>query len=124
VHNTYVNEGNLDAVSYQTDGTLRMVIAKSKLGVETGDTLLGVYATTWPGATSANVTTEEAGYVNYTLRGNDFCANGGVIFPPPTPPPPAGVDTGNTRLGGAMSAGALALLGMLAVARRRRVRPE
>lgn len=119
VHNTYTNEGNLDAATYQTDGTLRLVLDKSKLGLQNGDTLLSVYATTWPGAASANVTTEEAGYVDYTLRGNDFCANGGVITPPPVTLPEK---QGNTRLGGALPLATLGLLGVAVLlgARRRR----
>jgi hypothetical protein len=122
VHNFYINEGSLDAATYQTDGTLRLVIAKSKLGVETGATLLGIYATTWPSAASANVTTEEAGYVDYTLRGNDFCATGGVIPPPPVPPPAPAQLEGNTHVGGALPPGALVLLGMIALLARRRSR--
>jgi hypothetical protein len=120
LHNTYINEGTLDAATYQTDGTLRMVIAKSKLGLATGDTILGVYATTWPGAASANVTTEEAGYVDYELRGNDFCAKGGIINPPP-PDPVIDVDDSNNRLGGALPGSVLLLLGALGLLRRRRL---
>lgn len=82
VHNTLFNEGDLDSATF-AGGRLRMVIDKTKLGIETGDELLQVFADSQPGPVNSNVTREEAGYFEYTLIGNEFCypvANAGPDF--------------------------------------------
>ena len=55
---------------------------KSALGISTGDQLLQINGRSLPGATGTNTTTEEAGYFDYTLVGNDYCARNGVVLPP------------------------------------------
>ena len=72
-HNTFVLDGDLDAVEYGLDGTVRIVIDKDRIGVRTGETLLAVYADSLPSETGANITLEEAGYFDYRIVGNDFC---------------------------------------------------
>lgn len=74
-HNTLFNDGALDAVVYKTDGALQIVIDKAKLGVRAGDTLLAVHADSQPADTGSNITREEAGYFDYKVIGNDFCAS-------------------------------------------------
>jgi fibronectin type III domain protein len=72
-HNTLFPDGQLDAVVYNPDGTIHIVIDKDKLGVRTGETLLAVHADSLPTETGFNVTREEAGYFDYKVVGNDFC---------------------------------------------------
>jgi hypothetical protein len=77
-HNTLFADGALDQVVYNLDGTIQIVIAKDKLGVRTGDTLLAVHADSLPTETGLNITREEAGYFDYKVVGNDFCRSKGV----------------------------------------------
>jgi hypothetical protein len=76
-HDTVFVDGTLDAVVYNPDGTLQIVIDKSKIGVKTGETLLAVHAESLPSETGLNVTLEEAGYFDYKVVGNDYCKSGG-----------------------------------------------
>ena len=127
IHNTYIADGVLDAGSGFVSGTSRFVIAKEKLGLATGDTLKSVYGLTLPPGAGSNITTEEAGYFDYTLLGNDFCAKGGVLLPPEVPvvvPPVVEVPvvkTPDEGRFGTTSLGWLLLLplGLMAALRRR-----
>lgn len=123
IHNTYTAVGELDeGTGFGTDGTLTLVIAKDKLGLRSTDTLLQAYVLTLPPGAGSNITSEEAGYVDYKLVGNDFCANGGVISPPVLDGGSSGgggtVEEG--RFGGALPLLSLGLLGLAALWRRRR----
>ncbi len=123
--------GPLDGASYGSDGAVTLVVDKARLGVDNGDVLLQVYAETTPGASGSNVLTEEAGYFDYRIQGNDFCANGFVIAPPgdsgpaptpvpTTPPNPAPINDGSGfGRGGSLGWLGLALL-LCGSARRRR----
>ena len=73
-HNTLFTDGSLDAVVYKPDGSIQIVIDKAKLGVRAGDSLLSVFADSQPAETGSNITREEAGYFDYKVIGNDFCA--------------------------------------------------
>ncbi len=77
-HNTLFPDGTLDAVVYNLDGTIQIVIDKDKLGVRTGETLLAVHADSLPSETGFNITREEAGYFDYKVVGNDFCSRRGM----------------------------------------------
>ncbi len=68
-HNTLFVDGQLDQVVYNPDGTLQIVIAKDKLGVDVGDTLLAAFADSQPAEAGLNVTREEAGYFDYKVVG-------------------------------------------------------
>jgi hypothetical protein len=68
-HNTLFADGQLDQVVYNPDGALQIVIDKAKLGIRTGDTLLGVHADSLPAETGLNITLEEAGYFDYKVVG-------------------------------------------------------
>lgn len=128
-HDSYVKEGDLDAASAFADGEVRMVLPKDAIGVRSTDTLLGVYADSWPSLASANVTVDEAGYFDYKVVGNDFCKNGGVISPPDiggggtTGGGTTGGGSGSDdagRFGGALPLATLAMLLGLALLGRRR----
>lgn len=68
-HNTLFPDGNLDAVVYNPNGTIEIVIDKDKLGVRPGETLLAVHADSLPSETGLNITREEAGYFDYKVVG-------------------------------------------------------
>lgn len=122
---SYTGAGTLEEGSGITsDGFVRFVLDKAKLGLATGDKMLAVNGRSLPFTRTNNILTEEAGYFDYTLVGNDFCAKGGVVLPPVIEPAPGsgpvvGVPSdGSGRLGGSMSLLLLPLLGVAAWCRR------
>lgn len=124
---TLIADGSLEPGSgYLSSGAAQMIIAKDKLGLQTGDRISGVYGLTLTPGAGTNILTEEAGYADYTLVGNDFCAKGGIVLPPVTTPPPVvvtppastGQDQG--RFGsGALSLALLSLFGLGSALRHR-----
>ncbi|TAJ53198.1 MAG: hypothetical protein EPN60_03180 [Nevskiaceae bacterium] len=125
----YTSAGTLEAGSgFTSDGYVRFVLDKDKLGLKTGDKLLGVNGRSFATSQQRNTLTDEAGYFDYTLQGNDFCAKGGIVLPPVIDPPPgggpvvpppgSGANASEGRFGGALGAGLLPLL-LLALRRRR-----
>ncbi|MES2684053.1 MAG: GlyGly-CTERM sorting domain-containing protein [Pseudomonadota bacterium] len=86
---SYTAAGTLEAGSGITaDGFVRFVLDKAKLGLATGDQMLSVNGRSLPFTRTNNILTEEAGYFDYKLVGNDFCAKGGIVLPPVTEPAP------------------------------------
>ena len=133
---SYTAAGTLETGSgFTADGFVRFVLDKAKLGLATGDSLLAVNGRSLPFTRTNNILTEEAGYFDYKLVGNDYCAKGGIVIPPTVEPPPGGgpvvtpgpapdvgaapsTAAGSTgRFGGAL--GLLALLPLLVAVRRR-----
>lgn len=119
--------------SFNTDGSVTFVVDKAVLGVDTGDTLLQIYAYTLTTGAGSNILTEEAGYFDYTLVGNDYCSRGGLPIPPVTvtPNPPAGESPASSdqgRFGGGAAGGRLliALMALWAIRSRAvaRVQPR
>lgn len=111
-----------EASSFNTDGSLTMVADTALLGIDQGDTLLQVYAYTLTGGAGSNILTEEAGYFDYTLVGNDFCSRGGLPIPPvavtPNPPGGSGGDVDGRFGGGALGLPVLLMLLVLGLRRR------
>lgn len=134
----YTSAGVLEEGSgFTSDGFVRFVLDKKKLGLATGDKLLAVNGRSLPATRTNNILTEEAGYFDYTRVGNDYCTRGGIVLPPitpgpVTPPPGSGPVTppsgsSNSIIGGfgkfgGGGLGALLLLPMLAAAALRRRR--
>lgn len=134
---SYTAAGTLEAGSgFTSDGFVRFVLDKAKLGLTTGDRMLAVNGRSLPFSRTNNILTEEAGYFDYTLVGNDFCAKGGIVLPPATEPVPGGGpvvppgpglvppvssagSAGGRFGGGAPSALLLLPLALLALRRRR-----
>jgi hypothetical protein len=83
--------GDADDGSYSHDGSIRITIADSKLGVGPGDTLTGIYSRVSNGAIFAeNVNYPEPDIsVAYTIHGNAFCQFGGGATPTPIVVPTA-----------------------------------
>ncbi len=128
----YTSAGTLEAGSgFTSDGFVRFVLDKAKLGLATGDRMMAVNGRSLPATRTNNILTEEAGYFDYTLVGNDYCAKGGIVLPPPVEPVPGGGPvvtppigdpaSGNTngRFGGSMGL-LLPLLALAGCWRRRR----
>lgn len=123
----YTPAGTLETgTGFTSDGFVRMVFDKAKLSVATGDHLLAVNGRSFPSVRGSNVLTEEAGYFDYQLVGNDYCARGGIVLPPGggagagpvITPAVAPQDSG--RFGaGALGLGLLGLLLMAGLRRRR-----
>lgn len=129
VYTAFADGIDAAASGFTTDGFVRFVLNKEALGLKNGSRLLAVTGWSYPSsASSSNVTREESGYFDYTLIGNDFCANGGIVLPPPDEGGGAVVEAGgpgagNNVLGGAVPLGTLGLLGvagLLGALRRRR----
>ena len=107
---SYTAAGTLEAGSgFTADGFVRFVLDKAKHGLATGDSMLAVNGRSLPFSRTNNILTEEAGYFDYKLVGNDFCAKGGIVLPPATEPVPGsgsvvtptpGTITGAPRCGG------------------------
>lgn len=76
---TYVTLGELDGASeWLPDGTIRMVMDKSVLGLQTGDDISMVAASIRQSSNPVNaagLTVDSAGGDKYTLVGNDTCAD-------------------------------------------------
>lgn len=116
-----------EATAFNTDGSLTMVVDKALLEIAQGDTLLQIYGSTLPGAAGSNILTEEVGYFDYTLVGNDYCTRGGLPVPPvtvtPVDPPAPDPEPEAPAAGATGSGGALgwlfSLAGLLLAIRRR-----
>lgn len=88
---SYTAAGNLEAGSgFTSDGFVRFVLDKAKLELDTGDTMAAINGRSLPATRTNNILTEEAGYFDYKLQGNDYCAKGGIVLPPQVEPPPGG----------------------------------
>ena len=117
VHDTVFSDGQIDEVRFNADGTINYIVDKAQLGVSTGDLLSQVWVETLTTGAASNITTEEAGYFDYQLIGNEFCVDG-VIDPPEVDPPQASAD-GESKYG-ALAPLLLAVLALGAALRRRR----
>ena len=126
----YTAAGTLDEGSgFTSDGFVRFVLDKATLGLVTGDKLLAVNGRSLPATRTNNILTEEAGYFDYTLVGNDYCAKGGIVLPPVINPGSGPVTTpgsgsgATSGIGGRFGGGALGgllLIGLAGVAALRR----
>ena len=124
----YTAAGNLEEGSgFTSDGFVRFVLDKAKLGLGTGDRLLAVNGRSLPATRTNNILTEEAGYFDYTLQGNDFCARGGIVVPPvinpgggPVDGPGGGGFLEEGRFGGALAGWLLLPLTVAGLLLRRR----
>ncbi|MDQ3928003.1 MAG: S-layer homology domain-containing protein, partial [Chloroflexota bacterium] len=80
-------QGDADSGEFTRDGQIRITVALSKLGVNVGNTLGGIYARVSNGAIIVdNVNYPEPDRsITYTIRGNAACQNGGGGGATPTP---------------------------------------